>query len=137
MQQGVQESLLGFACAARRPEAQDLQIGRGYSPAVWPPRSPSFGRILALTFTNKAAQEMKDRVVEELEVLAEDAAASDHASGRQKRPAWTLMSLAAAPGRCARREPALWRTVHHDLDKFVGGLVLGFATDLQLSMTSH
>ena len=40
-----------------------------------------FRRILALTFTNKAAQEMKTRVVQELELLAEAPEESAHLPG--------------------------------------------------------
>lgn len=92
-----------------------------------------FRRILALTFTNKAAQEMKDRVVSELDVLASDFASSPHASGLRGATGLNDALL-------SERARQLRRTLHRHygelsimtLDKFVGGLVRGFATDLQL-----
>jgi ATP-dependent exoDNAse (exonuclease V) beta subunit len=92
-----------------------------------------FRRILALTFTNKAAQEMKDRVVSELDTLAADFDASPHAPGLRRATGLDDAIL-------ADRARQLRLTLHRHygelsimtLDKFVGGLVRGFATDLQL-----
>ena len=92
-----------------------------------------FRRILALTFTNKAAQEMKDRVISELDILASDVTKSKHLGGLLEA---TGLDEAALTKRAAQ----LRRTLHRHygelsvmtLDKFVGGLVRGFATDLQL-----
>lgn len=92
-----------------------------------------FRRILALTFTNKAAQEMKDRVVEELQTLAESPASSQHVHGLEKETGLDQAEL----GRRARAMRAALNRHYGELsimtlDKFVGGLVRGFATDLQL-----
>ena len=92
-----------------------------------------FRRILALTFTNKAAQEMKDRVVGELNTLASDVKASPHLPG-------LIASTGLSEDVLAQRAKVLRRTLQRHygelsimtLDKFVGGLVRGFATDLQL-----
>ena len=92
-----------------------------------------FRRILALTFTNKAAQEMKDRVISELDILAVDVARSKHLSG-------LLQATGLDESELAQRAAQLRRTLQRHygelsvmtLDKFVGGLVRGFATDLQL-----
>ena len=92
-----------------------------------------FRRILALTFTNKAAQEMKDRVVSELDVLALDFASSPHAPGLRRV---TGLDDAKLSERARQLRRTLYR--HYGelsimtLDKFVGGLVRGFAADLQL-----
>ena len=92
-----------------------------------------FRRILALTFTNKAAQEMKDRVVSELDTLAEDHTKSKHLPGLLKATGCDEETLGA---RAVQLRKTLQR--HYGelsvmtLDKFVGGLVRGFATDLQL-----
>jgi ATP-dependent exoDNAse (exonuclease V) beta subunit len=92
-----------------------------------------FRRILALTFTNKAAQEMKDRVISELDTLALDITQSKHLSGLMLTTGLDEATLAA---RAAQLRRTLQR--HYGelsvmtLDKFVGGLVRGFATDLQL-----
>lgn len=92
-----------------------------------------FRRILALTFTNKAVQEMKDRVVGELDGLAADFGSSPYADGLR---ALTGLDDATLSGRAK----VLRRTIQRHfgelsimtLDKFVGGLVRGFASELQL-----
>ena len=92
-----------------------------------------FRRILALTFTNKAAQEMKDRVVSELDLLANGLEASPHASGLRLATGVddaTLTSRARELRRTLQRHYGELSIM--TLDKFVGGLVRGFATDLQL-----
>lgn len=92
-----------------------------------------FRRILALTFTNKAAQEMKTRVVKELEVLAESHEQSPHLAGIVEE---TKLDADEVGRRARSMRTALNR--HYGelsimtLDKFVGALVRGFATDLQL-----
>lgn len=92
-----------------------------------------FRRILALTFTNKAAQEMKSRVVQELELLAESPEASAHLKGISEETALETEEI----GRRARAMRASLNRHYGELsimtlDKFVGGLVRGFATDLLL-----
>ena len=92
-----------------------------------------FRRILALTFTNKAAQEMKDRVVAEIEVLADRVSESAHLDGLRAE-------TGLKDDEVGRRARTLRRNLQRHygelsimtLDKFVGGLVRGFATDLQL-----
>jgi len=92
-----------------------------------------FRRILALTFTNKAAQEMKDRVVTEIEVLADRVLDSPHLDGLG-------VETGLASEEIGRRARDLRRDLNRHygelsimtLDKFVGRLVRGFATDLQL-----
>ena len=92
-----------------------------------------FRKILALTFTNKAAQEMKDRVVTEIERIADRPSDSAHLPGLEKE---TGLDSEEIGRRCRRLREDLNR--HYGelsimtLDKFVGGLVRGFATDLQL-----
>ena len=92
-----------------------------------------FRKILALTFTNKAAQEMKDRVVTEIERIADRPSDSAHLPGLEQE---TGLDADEIGRRCRRLREDLNR--HYGelsimtLDKFVGGLVRGFATDLQL-----
>lgn len=92
-----------------------------------------FRRILALTFTNKAAQEMKTRVVQELELLAEAPEESAHLPGISEETALDVQEI----GRRARAMRTALNRHYGELsimtlDKFVGGLVRGFATDLLL-----
>ena len=136
MQQGVKGKVpTGFR--VRRASAgsgKTFKLVEAYLACCLASEEPlPFRRILALTFTNKAAQEMKDRVVEELEVLAEDPASSDHAAG--------LVEETGLEGEELGRRARTLRTAMNrhfgelsiqTLDKFVGGLVRGFATDLQL-----
>ena len=78
-----------------------FQLVEAYLACCLSTRGASFRRIL-LTFTNKAAQEMKDRVVEELEVLAESPERSDHAAELTRKPGWTWRNWGAGRGLCAK-----------------------------------
>ena len=130
-----QEPIEGFrVLRASAGSGKTFQLVEAYLACCLSTREPlPFRRILALTFTNKAAQEMKDRVVEELEVLAESPERSDHAAGLTAETGLDVEEL-------GRRARALRQALNRHygelsimtLDKFVGGLVRGFATELQL-----
>lgn len=94
-----------------------------------------FKRILAITFTNAAVNEMKERIVEELDALCDDT--------REERPAMEA-SLAAATGLTAdevrRRAKVVYNAVLHNysdlavctIDSFAHRIVKTFAHDLKL-----
>lgn len=91
----------------------------------------SFRRILALTFTNKAAAEMKSRILKDLENLS---------SGESDKLSKLSELLSLSPAQVVYRSALLHKEMLHrysdisvmTIDKFVNKLVKSFARDLAL-----
>ena len=97
-----------------------------------------FSRILAITFTNKAAEEMKERVLDNLKGIAEGEGSAHFNKGMHE----TLMKeLDLGAEELAARCSDIYRTMLHHygdlaistIDKFIHGLIRSFARDLRLA----
>ena len=71
----------------------------------------AYRHILAVTFTNKATEEMKSRIIKELHVLATDPSSSDYHDD-------FIPSLVPDDATMARRASALLRDILHDYGAF-------------------
>ncbi len=101
--------------------------------ALATPQPTGFRHILAITFTNKAAEEMKNRVLEQLEALADEPG--------HKLMEFLQNELKAGIPEIQRRARETLRFMLHNyaelsictIDKFMHQLVRAFSSDLLLS----
>ncbi|MDZ7845656.1 MAG: UvrD-helicase domain-containing protein [Owenweeksia sp.] len=97
----------------------------------------SFMRILAITFTNKAAKEMKDRLINTLQELR------DYQKQKQAPPMMEELcqSLKVTPEKLSYRAGDVLTSILHQysafsvstIDKFTNRLIRSFARDLHLN----
>ena len=94
-----------------------------------------FSKILAITFTNKATQEMKNRIVEELQLLADKSAKSEMRTIFMRELAMSEDEL------CEKAEKILSAILHNygdfsvsTIDSFSYRIIKTFARDIGLPM---